>query len=127
MTLCKYFIPSILLFAERLYISFQMNCNLANQCIALRFNFLKMSSTQKESHLRSLLKGFTWRIVATTTTVTIAYFITGEIGDALKIGAIEFIGKIFIYYLHERAWQLAPRGAIRNLYKGSKGEEQKRN
>jgi len=69
----------------------------------------------KESHLRSLLKGFTWRIIATTTTMTIAYLITGEIGDALKIGAIEFIGKIGIYYLHERAWQLAPRGAIRKI------------
>ena len=59
---------------------------------------------QRESHLRSVLKGITWRIVATSTTITIAYIITGEIGDALTIGAIEFIGKIFIYYLHERAW-----------------------
>ncbi len=72
--------------------------------------------TRKESHLRSILKGITWRIIATTTTVSIAYAITGEIGDALKIGVIEFIGKIFIYYLHERAWQLAPRGVIRNLF-----------
>ena len=69
----------------------------------------------KESHLRSVLKGITWRVIATTTTVTIAYFITGEIKDALKIGAIEFIGKVFIYYLHERAWQLVPRGRIRSL------------
>lgn len=72
---------------------------------------------EKESHLRSLLKGFTWRIVATTTTITIAYFITGEIGDALKIGAIEFIGKIFIYYLHERLWQMMPYGTIRRIFK----------
>lgn len=69
----------------------------------------------KESHLRSILKGVTWRIIATATTVTIAFFITGEIGDALKIGAIEFIGKIFIYYLHERTWQLVPRGQIRGI------------
>ena len=75
----------------------------------------------RESHIRSILKGFTWRIIATTTTVTIAWFITGEIGDALKIGAIEFVGKIFIYYLHERIWQLAPRGSIRNIFKGKHG------
>jgi uncharacterized membrane protein len=68
---------------------------------------------QKESHLRSILKGFTWRILATTTTITIAYIITGEVGDALTIGGIEFVGKIFIYYLHERAWQLVPPGTIR--------------
>ena len=72
---------------------------------------------QRESHLRSVLKGFTWRIIATTTTMTIAYFITGEIGDALAIGGIEFVGKIFIYYLHERAWQLVPRGSIRRLWR----------
>ncbi len=67
---------------------------------------------QTESHVRSMLKGVTWRIIATTTTVAIAYIITGEIREALKIGAIEFIGKISIYYLHERAWQLLPRGSI---------------
>ena len=71
----------------------------------------------KESHLRSVLKGFTWRIIATSTTMTIAYLITGEIGDALKIGGIEFIGKILIYYLHERAWQFVPRGSIRRVFK----------
>ncbi len=74
-------------------------------------------SVVKESHLRSLLKGFTWRIVATSTTITIAWIITGEVGDALKIGGIEFIAKILIYYLHERAWQIVPRGAVRRLVK----------
>ncbi len=74
-------------------------------------------SVVKESHLRSLMKGFTWRIVATSTTITIAWIITGEVGDALKIGGIEFIAKILIYYLHERAWQIVPRGAVRRLVK----------
>ena len=75
------------------------------------------AATKSESHLRSILKGFTWRIIATTTTVTIAYIVTGEVSSALKIGSIEFVGKIFIYYLHERAWQLAPRGFIRRLFR----------
>ena len=70
----------------------------------------------KESHLRSMLKGVTWRMIATATTVSIAYLITGEIDDALKIGAIEFVGKIFIYYLHERTWQLVPQGRIRGIF-----------
>ncbi len=74
-------------------------------------------SVVKESHLRSLMKGFTWRIVATSTTITIAWIITGEVGDALKIGGIEFIAKILIYYLHERAWQIVPRGVVRRLVK----------
>ncbi|MCB0665943.1 MAG: DUF2061 domain-containing protein [Saprospiraceae bacterium] len=70
----------------------------------------------RESHLRSVLKGITWRVIATSTTITIAYLITGHIGDSLKIGAIEFIGKVLIYYLHERAWQLVPRGRIRQIF-----------
>ena len=52
----------------------------------------------RESHLHSLLKAFCWRIVATATTV--------------MIGSIEFFAKFFIYYVHERFWQLVPRGAI---------------
>ena len=40
----------------------------------------------RESHLRSLLKAFSWRIVATLTTGIIAYLITGQIEAALMIG-----------------------------------------
>ena len=72
---------------------------------------------QRESPLRSLLKALSWRIVATTTTALIAYFITGDITLALSIGGIEFVLKFFIYYLHERAWQLVPRGTIRQVLK----------
>ena len=61
-----------------------------------------------DSHLRSLGKAFSWRVVATVTTATIAYVVTGEVGTALTIGGIEFVLKFFIYYLHERAWTLVP-------------------
>ena len=71
----------------------------------------------RDSHLRSVLKGLSWRIIATTTTTTIAYFVTGEIGLALSIGGIEFVGKIFIYYLHERAWLLVPEGGVRKFFR----------
>ncbi|MEO1714091.1 MAG: DUF2061 domain-containing protein [Bacteroidota bacterium] len=71
--------------------------------------------TGKESHLRSIMKGITWRVVATTTIILIALFKTGDISLALEIGAIEFFIKFALYYLHERAWQMAPRGSIRQL------------
>ena len=70
----------------------------------------------RESHLRSVLKGITWRVLATTTTTTIAYFVTGEIKTALSIGGIEFVGKVFIYYLHERAWLMVPEGGVRKFF-----------
>lgn len=70
----------------------------------------------KESHTRSVLKGITWRLVATTTIIFIAYFTTGNIELALEIGGIEFVVKFILYYLHERAWQMVPRGSIRKLF-----------
>ncbi len=71
--------------------------------------------TMKESHLRTILKTVSWRIIATTTTVTIAYFVFGDISNALKVGGIEFFAKMAIYYLHERAWQKLPVGTVRKL------------
>ena len=62
-------------------------------------------STQP-THLHSLAKAFSWRLVATATTALITYAITGEIDTALLIGGIEFFVKIGIYYLHERLWLL---------------------
>ena len=73
------------------------------------------SGALKESHLRSVLKAFSWRVIATLTTALIAYAITGELDTAILIGAIEFVAKMFLYYMHERAWQLVPRGTIRRL------------
>lgn len=72
----------------------------------------------RESHIRSLMKAFSWRIVATTTTGVIAYFITGDVMAAITIGSIEFVAKFFIYYAHERAWQLVPRGSVRHWFRG---------
>ena len=70
----------------------------------------------KESRLRSLLKGLTWRIIATGTIIAIAYFTTGDVELALKIGGLEFVIKLLMYYLHERAWQAVPRGSIRKIF-----------
>jgi len=72
-------------------------------------------SDTSESRLRSILKTISWRIIATTTTVTIAYLVFNDITNALKVGGFEFFAKMFIYYFHERAWQKLPRGTIRKL------------
>ena len=69
-----------------------------------------MSTYKKESHLRSLLKGISWRIVATADTTLVVLLITcltGEcsIESAIKIGSIEFLIKFVVYYIHERIWQ----------------------
>ncbi|HJO92940.1 MAG TPA: DUF2061 domain-containing protein [Victivallales bacterium] len=75
------------------------------------------TSKNTESHLRSFLKGLTWRFLATFTTILLAYLVTGEISLAVQIGIFEFVAKLFLYYIHERAWLLVPRGSIRKIYK----------
>ena len=71
----------------------------------------------KESRFRSLIKGITWRILATATTMIIAYIITGKADFAIKIGVIEFFAKILIYYVHERFWLKIPIGTVRKWVK----------
>ena len=65
---------------------------------------LSGSEQRSTSHLISLAKAFSWRIVATLTTALIAYVITGEMDNAIMIGSIEFFLEIGIYYAHERIW-----------------------
>ena len=69
----------------------------------------------KDSNLRSALKGFSWRIVATTTIMVIVYLKTGKLDSALEIGAIEFIIKYLLYFGHERLWAQIPLGTVRNI------------
>ena len=76
---------------------------------------LALDRNPGESRLRSIIKAFSWRVIATLTTGLIAYFITGEIDTAVMIGGIEFVLKIAIYYAHERTWQLIARGSVRRL------------
>lgn len=71
-----------------------------------------MSGDIQDSRTRSLLKGITWRFLATLTTVIIAWLITGDASAALQIGFIEVFAKIAIYYGHERAWAQIPHGTF---------------
>jgi uncharacterized membrane protein len=76
---------------------------------------MSLPTELQESHLRSILKALTWRFVATLTTVGIVYVVSGDVAFAAKIGGIDVAAKIALYYFHERAWQLVPRGAIRSM------------
>jgi len=71
---------------------------------------------EKESHLRSILKGLSWRFVATATLIALAYWKTGDITFALELGSIEFVVKFLLYYAHERAWQIVPKGGVRKMF-----------
>ena len=53
---------------------------------------------------RHILKTFTWRIIATLTTTLIAWVVTGDPMIGLKVGSIEFVLKMVLYYFHEKIW-----------------------
>ena len=59
---------------------------------------------EKDSKTKSLLKTFSWRTIATISTIGIAYLFTDNVEVALSIGVAEFIFKMVIFYIHERAW-----------------------
>lgn len=58
----------------------------------------------KETNKRSIVKGISWRIIATGTTVIIVYLFFGRLDLAIAAGLIESILKIGLYWAHERAW-----------------------
>jgi len=58
----------------------------------------------KSKARRSLAKTLTWRILATTDTFIISWFVTGTWTLAGAIAGIEVVTKMFLYYGHERLW-----------------------
>lgn len=66
-----------------------------------------------DKHYRSVVKAISWRTVGTIDTMIVSYFITGNLVMAVSIGSIEVITKMFLYYLHERAWDKTNFGRVK--------------
>ena len=58
----------------------------------------------RETNKRSIVKGISWRVVATTTTIAIVYFFFDRLDLAIAAGMIETVLKVGLYWLHERTW-----------------------
>jgi len=56
------------------------------------------------SYKRHLAKTITWRIVGTLDTILLSWVITGNPIMGLKIGGVEVVTKMMLYYFHERIW-----------------------
>ncbi|RMH09178.1 MAG: DUF2061 domain-containing protein [Nitrospirae bacterium] len=65
-----------------------------------------------DSHLRSVVKGVSWRIVATIVTTTVVFVYTGELTVAALLGGADALTKILLYWVHERIWQRIRWGRI---------------
>ncbi|WP_374346403.1 DUF2061 domain-containing protein [Phenylobacterium sp.] len=57
-----------------------------------------------ETHLRSLIKGISWRVVGSLDTALLSFLVTGSPKWAVTIASIEALTKIALYYGHERVW-----------------------
>ena len=59
---------------------------------------------EKPTHLRSVLKGVSWRIFGTIDTIVIILIYSRHWINSLSIGVVEVFTKILLFYLHERFW-----------------------
>ena len=57
-----------------------------------------------DSKKRHIAKTITWRIIGTLDTMLLAWWISGNPLTGLKIGMVEVVTKMILYYFHERAW-----------------------
>ena len=57
-----------------------------------------------ESHVRTIMKALSWRLVATVVTFSVAWFVTGKLTLAAEIGVADTLIKLGGYYFHERLW-----------------------
>ena len=72
-----------------------------------------MPVSSSESRSRTLAKALTWRAVATTITMSVAWVVTGQLEFAATIGVADALVKLGAYYLHERAWNRVGYGRPR--------------
>ena len=57
-----------------------------------------------ESHVRTVTKALSWRLIATLVTFTVAWYATRKLTLAVEIGVADTLIKLGAYYFHERLW-----------------------
>ena len=65
------------------------------------------------SHVRHVMKSFSWRFIGSLDTTMISYIMTGNLKLSVSIAGAEVITKIILYYFHERIWHRSNFGLIK--------------
>ncbi|MFP4664986.1 MAG: DUF2061 domain-containing protein [Bacteroidales bacterium] len=77
----------------------------------------KRISTVRDRPVKSIAKAITWRIIASATTFTLAMLFFGDdpyaAQKATGVAVAESGIKMFLYFLHERAWTSVRWGRMR--------------
>ena len=67
----------------------------------------------KINRRRHIAKTITWRIIGTLDTMVLGWLVSGDPVVGLKVGGLELITKMILYYLHERAWYSSNWGVVK--------------
>jgi uncharacterized membrane protein len=67
----------------------------------------------KVTKTRSFVKSLSYRVWGTVSSWAVVYVITGKGSLATLIAFWETVVKVFIYYFHERAWNMVQWGRRR--------------
>ncbi len=65
-----------------------------------------------DTHLRSVVKGISWRILATCVTMIVVFLYYDEWTAAALVGLMDALTKVVLYWGHERLWQRLTWGRI---------------
>jgi uncharacterized membrane protein len=66
--------------------------------------FRSLGHGRHDPRSKSIMKTLTWRVLASTDKLIIAWVLTGNSKVAGSIMSIEIVTKMFLYYVHECTW-----------------------
>lgn len=66
--------------------------------------WFRINMDKESSNRRHILKTISWRAIGTIDTMILAWVISGDPMIGLKVGMVEVVTKMLLYYLHERTW-----------------------
>lgn len=58
----------------------------------------------RETHMRSVAKALSWRVLGSITTTGLVFVVTQKLTVSIAVGTFEFIAKVGLFWLHERLW-----------------------
>ena len=68
------------------------------------------------SYKETLFKTLIWRVIATSITILVSWFITGSLKFGLAVGSIDTILKTIVYFSYERVWILIKKSKQNTIY-----------
>jgi len=75
-----------------------------------------MKNQIKETHIRSIIKAVSYRLLGSGATGLLTWIVTQKLDFAFFVSIGDFAIKIILYYLHERIWSRIKWGKDKTEY-----------